>query len=67
MKKAIQDVIKEHLFRNYQTHTMAAAKWGITRQYLSKIVNGKADPTTEILDEIGYKKSTKTTYTKVAK
>lgn len=69
MKKEIKDVIKEHLFRSYATHKDAAEKWDITRQYLSKIVNGHAPPTKVILDEIGYEKTTTTTtsYRKVRK
>lgn len=69
MKKPINEVLMEYLRRNFTTHTMAAAKWGITRQHLSKIVNGHVAPTKVILDELGYEKTTETTtsYRKVKK
>lgn len=69
MKKPINEILMEHLRRKYETHTVAAACFGISRQHLSKIVNGHVPPTQKILDELGYEKTTETTtsYRKVKK
>lgn len=60
--------IKLYLHKANMTQTMAAATWGVSRQYLSKVMNGHCDPSEKMLDAIGFERVvTKTKYRKVKK
>lgn len=53
------DVIAElraHIARKYRTQHAAAKAWGVSQQYLSRVMNGTSLPTPEILAEMGIKR-----------
>lgn len=64
-RKQIAVEIRLYMLRTEQTHTMAAIRWQISRSYLSRVLGDKAEPTKNMLADIGYEKTT--TYSKVKK
>lgn len=62
----IAEEIQAYIWKNKDTHTSAAAKWKVSRSYLSRVVNNKAPPTEAMLESIGYERITEA-YRKVRK
>lgn len=58
--------LRAHIARKYKTQTMAAAHWGFSSAYLSKVVRGEKAPNERILKEVGYKRSRQIVYEKIA-
>lgn len=61
------DELKRYIDDNYKTLTAAARHWGVSHQFVSKVLYGVTPPTQVMLDDIGYKrhKSVSVEYEKV--
>lgn len=59
--------LRVHIARKYKTQFAAAKAWGISPAYVSMILKGSKNPTSAMLEEMGYTKVTETTYKKVKK
>lgn len=69
MSKEINIIVEmnAYLRRTKQTPTMVAIKWQVSRQFISRILHGKAAPTEIMLEALGLTKEKKTIYTRKAK
>ncbi len=69
-KKEALDILTElrvHIARKYKTQSAAAKKWGCSPAFVSMVLGGEKDPTDWMLADMGYEKTTETSYKKVKK
>lgn len=55
-KAEICNEFARHVRASYHTMTNAAAKFGVSIAFISKVCTGKSQPTPEMVSDMGYKK-----------